>query len=303
MVPINEAKFLQLAKQVGQHLPNTQQDELVNILQLANQSNQFPLLEAAIKQKIEEVKPYSFDQFIQNQSLKTYFFGLLLLSLFTLGVNRWNPSIFQKSTTRIIHYDFQYPKELPFAFQILNPNLQAIAGENFELRMQLKGQEVPTEAFVIWKEEKIPMEVQAGSFRVNLSIGPQNQMFQFEAGGYFSEPQTIEVIRRPAILQVETEFVFPSYLHRAVEKNQQLSSVEIPEGYEVESIPKQMKIATEDKSLVFSVNSVVNGKNIQIAVSKEINIGIAAAELYDGLKDFYQKMIEMQHEKIVLKKI
>ena len=99
--------------------------------------------------------------------------------------------------------------------------------------MQLKGQEVPTEAFVIWKEEKIPMEVKAGSFRVNLPIGPQNQMFQFEAGGYFSEPQTIEVIRRPAILQVETEFVFPSYLHRAVEKNQQLSSVEIPEGTKI----------------------------------------------------------------------
>ena len=77
----------------------------------------------------------------------------------------------------------------------------------------------------------------------------------------------------------------------------------IPEGYQVESIPKQVKLATEDKSLLFSVNSVVNGDNIQIVVSKEINIGIAAADLYEGLKDFYQKMIEMQHEKIVLKKI
>ncbi|MGM8361430.1 DUF3857 domain-containing protein [Flavobacterium sp. ARAG 55.4] len=77
----------------------------------------------------------------------------------------------------------------------------------------------------------------------------------------------------------------------------------IPEGYEVESIPKQLKMATEDKSLIFSVNSVVNGDNIQIAVSKEINIGIAAADLYEGLKSFYQKMIEMQHEKIVLKRI
>ena len=112
MVPINDAKFLLLAQQVGQHLPNAQQDELVNILQLANQSHQSPLLEAAIRQKIDEVKPYSFDQFIQNHSLKTYFIGLLLLSLFILGVNSLNPSIFQKSTTRIIHYDFQYPKEL-----------------------------------------------------------------------------------------------------------------------------------------------------------------------------------------------
>ncbi|MBA0884154.1 DUF3857 domain-containing protein [Flavobacterium undicola] len=78
---------------------------------------------------------------------------------------------------------------------------------------------------------------------------------------------------------------------------------EIPEGYEVESIPKPMKIATEDKSMVFLINSTVNGDHVQIAVTKEINIGIAAADLYGGLKDFYQKMIEMQHEKIVLKKI
>jgi hypothetical protein len=78
---------------------------------------------------------------------------------------------------------------------------------------------------------------------------------------------------------------------------------EIPEGYEVESIPKPMKIATEDKSMVFLINSTVTGDHVQIAVTKEINIGIAAADLYGGLKDFYQKMIEMQHEKIVLKKI
>lgn len=80
-------------------------------------------------------------------------------------------------------------------------------------------------------------------------------------------------------------------------------NLEIPEGYEVESIPKPMKIATEDKSMVFLINSTVNGDHVQIAVTKEINIGIAAADLYGGLKDFYQKMIEMQHEKIVLKKI
>lgn len=78
---------------------------------------------------------------------------------------------------------------------------------------------------------------------------------------------------------------------------------EIPEGYEVESIPKQLKIATEDNSLVFSINNVVNGNHIQIIVAKEINIGIAAADLYDGLKDFYQKMIALQQGKIVLKKI
>ena len=233
IVPLSEAKFLRLAHQVGQHLPTPQQDELVNILQLANQTQQSPLLEAAISQKIDEVKLERIDQFISNNSLKSYLIGLLTLSFITLCVNLWNPSIFQKSSTRILHYDFQYPKELPFAFQILNPNLHAIAGENFELRMQLKGQNLPNEAFVIWKEEKIPMEKINGAFRAILPVGNQNQLFQFEADGYFSEPQTIDVIQRPAIIQVEAELIFPSYLRRSSEKTQQLSSHEIPSGTQI----------------------------------------------------------------------
>ncbi len=233
IVPIREAKFLELAHQVGQHLPVSQQDELVNILQLANQNQHSELLEAAISQKLEELKPYPFDQFVNKNALKRYFIFFFSLSLFTLCVNLWNPSIFQKPSTRILHYDFQYPKELPFSFQILNPNLHAIAGENFELRMQLKGQDLPSEAFVIWKEEKIPMENIKGFFRAILPIGSQNQMFQFQAGAYFSEPQTIDVIQRPAILQVEAELIFPAYVHRSTEKTQQFASLEIPEGTKI----------------------------------------------------------------------
>ncbi|WP_278034110.1 hypothetical protein [Flavobacterium nitratireducens] len=78
---------------------------------------------------------------------------------------------------------------------------------------------------------------------------------------------------------------------------------EIPEGYEIESMPKSLKMATEDKSLVFSLNSAVNDGRIQIVVSNDINITIATADLYDGLKNFCQKIVEQQQEKIVLKKI
>ncbi|MFC5682636.1 DUF3857 domain-containing protein [Flavobacterium sp. MAHUQ-51] len=78
---------------------------------------------------------------------------------------------------------------------------------------------------------------------------------------------------------------------------------EIPEGYEIESLPKSLKMATEDKSLIFSLNSAVNDGRIQIVVSNDINITIATADLYDGLKSFCQKIVEQQQEKIVLKKI
>nr|WP_315198329.1 DUF3857 domain-containing protein [uncultured Flavobacterium sp.] len=78
---------------------------------------------------------------------------------------------------------------------------------------------------------------------------------------------------------------------------------EIPEGYTVESIPKPMKIATEGKELSFSINVNSQDNKIQIAVTKEINFAIVAGDFYESIKDFYQKMIDKQNEKIVLKRI
>ena len=101
----------------------------------------------------------------------------------------------------------------------------------------------------------------------------------------------------------DTLYYLRSYAVNYCEENDIDCHFEIPEGYQVESIPKVMKIATDDKSLVFSINSMVQGNNVQIAVVKEINIGKTSADTYDGLKGFYQKMIEKQHDKIVLKKI
>lgn len=80
-------------------------------------------------------------------------------------------------------------------------------------------------------------------------------------------------------------------------------SLEIPEGYIVESLPEPMKIFTDGKELSFLINTNHDGNKIQISITKEINTVIVAADFYDTLKDFYQKMIDKQNEKIVLKKI
>ncbi len=51
------------------------------------------------------------------------------------------------------------------------------------------------------------------------------------------------------------------------------------------------------------MNSQVEGNKIQIIITKEINAAIMEAEYYSNLKDFFQKIIDKQNEKIVLKKI
>ena len=80
-------------------------------------------------------------------------------------------------------------------------------------------------------------------------------------------------------------------------------NMEIPEGYVVESIPKPLKMATEDKMLLFTIITLAEGNRIQIVITREINASILGADYYPGLKDFFQKMIEKQNEKIILKKV
>ena len=127
-----------------------------------------------------------------------------------------------------------------------------------------------------------------------------NNHCEIIGGKMFINPLLFFTMNKNPFVQEKRKM--PIYFGYPIQEKYNLNFV-IPEGYQVESIPKPMKIATEDKALAFFVNSIVNGNHVQITVAKEINVGIASADHYDGLKDFYQKVIEMQHEKIVLKKI
>ncbi|CAM2932459.1 Transglutaminase-like superfamily protein [Flavobacterium succinicans] len=79
-------------------------------------------------------------------------------------------------------------------------------------------------------------------------------------------------------------------------------NIAIPEGYTVESIPASIALAMEDNLGGFKFLTQVNDKSIQILVQQQINSSIIAADYYEMVKGYYQKMIEKQNEKIVLKK-
>ncbi|MFN7099403.1 MAG: DUF3857 domain-containing protein [Flavobacterium sp.] len=93
-------------------------------------------------------------------------------------------------------------------------------------------------------------------------------------------------------------------IYFAYPKNRKYNfSIKIPDGYTLESSPKPIKISTQGNEVVFSMNSTVIGNTIQMLVSEEINGALFKAEFYPELKEFYQQVIEKQHEKIILSKI
>lgn len=101
---------------------------------------------------------------------------------------------------------------------------------------------------------------------------------------------------------VQEKRIMPIYFGYPKQEKYNIN-IEIPEGFAIESMPKAMKIATEDKVVLFTINALAEGNKIQIIVTKEINAATLTADYYDDLKDFFQKMIEKQNEKIVLKKV
>lgn len=80
-------------------------------------------------------------------------------------------------------------------------------------------------------------------------------------------------------------------------------TINIPEGYEVESLPKPIAIGMEENIANFVYKIASTGKQIQLSVTVEINYSNISPEYYTSLKTYYKEMIDKQNEKIVLKKI
>ncbi|MBG6187211.1 DUF3857 domain-containing protein [Flavobacterium sp. CAN_S2] len=119
-------------------------------------------------------------------------------------------------------------------------------------------------------------------------------------GKMFIDPLLFFTLKKNPFVQEKRQM--PIYFGYPKQEKYNIN-LEIPEGYLVESIPKSMKIASEDNVILFVMNSQVEGNKIQIIITKEINAAIMEAEYYSNLKDFFQKIIDKQNEKIVLKKI
>ena len=79
-------------------------------------------------------------------------------------------------------------------------------------------------------------------------------------------------------------------------------NIQIPEGYEVESISENERVEFNNVA-DFTYLANVNGSFLQLTVSLNLKTSLILARDYELFKEFYTKVVEKQSEKIVLKKI
>jgi hypothetical protein len=80
-------------------------------------------------------------------------------------------------------------------------------------------------------------------------------------------------------------------------------TVNLPEGYKVESIPEPFALGLPDNLGSFKYNISALGTKIQLVIDTEINESIVSPIYYEALKEYFRKMIEKEAEQIVLTKV
>ncbi len=76
----------------------------------------------------------------------------------------------------------------------------------------------------------------------------------------------------------------------------------IPEGYQFEELPKNIRMIMPDTSVTFSRMMAANDQEISVRMQLEIKKPIYSVEEYPYFQEFYKKLFEMLNEQIVFKK-
>ncbi|WP_339916861.1 DUF3857 domain-containing protein [Yeosuana marina] len=116
---------------------------------------------------------------------------------------------------------------------------------------------------------------------------------------YFSPLFYLRTLTNPFKLEKRefpVDFVYPSSSTYRV-------SINLPEGYKVESKPEPVALMLPDNLGVFKYNLLVTELAVQLVIDTQINTPIVSPLYYDTLKEYFKQLIEKENEQIVLTKI
>jgi hypothetical protein len=217
--------------QIGKYFPNIS-DKLLNTLQLKKLSQtDNDLLEASISQKTNELSVVPFVNAVNLGENKKRARLLLVPSFVILVILMFVPQLFVESTSRIINYskDFEYPA--PFQFLVSNKKLTAFRNEDFELKLNLKGNTLPENVYIIANGKRSKMKKESmGIFSFDFKNLQRNEDFTFEAAGYNSKSYELEVLSRPDLRSFEAYLQYPKYLGKKDEALKNAGNFTVPQG-------------------------------------------------------------------------
>ncbi len=230
------------AQIIGSHFAEVQ-DRLLNILQLQTQaehnilliegnvSDASYLIEASINQKIIELKPVPFTAAI-NLSLNRRHLRYLILPVLALAFILFSsPNVIKDSTLRLIHHNDNFERKAPFQFVVINPKLQTIQDQDYEVKIKVAGEMLPSDASIEVNGFQYPLTKRSGSEFTYNFIKPQKDIsFNLTANGFHSKNYSLQVLPKPIIVKFSSALSYPPYTGRKNEMLQNIGDLTVPEG-------------------------------------------------------------------------
>ncbi len=229
-ITVDEAAII-----IGKHFPEID-DKLSNVLQLHRLEElshaQVELIEAGIDQKLSRLEPIPLLSAINFKSNLKYLKYLLIPIAIILITWILQPSFIQEPTSRLIRFQEEFEKEMPFEIIILNQKLEAFQKGDFKLELEIQGSQWPDKLFLNSNGNRYLLQkIKDNEFSYQYKNLLTDQDFYFTDGtGFNSKHFLLKVFPLASINQLEVSIVPPAYtgLEKRIEKN--ISDLSIPLG-------------------------------------------------------------------------
>jgi hypothetical protein len=221
------------AKQIGDFFPEIK-DKLLNTLQLSASQSQNQLIQASIAQKTKQLGVVRFTDAIKIEENKKYAKFVVLPAIIIAAILLIYPAYFAESSKRILYFKNEFSEPAPFQFIVKNKNFKAFKNEDFSVELALVGKALPKDLYLVINDRKINLEsIDNKSFSYTFRNVQKPITFSFEASGFKSNSNTIEVINRPSLNDMKVHLAYPSYLNKQNITIENSGNLIIPEGTNV----------------------------------------------------------------------
>ncbi|MEI7492369.1 MAG: DUF4175 family protein [Bacteroidota bacterium] len=224
----------QAASMIGDHFSEIR-DKLLNTLQLMDQKGELPgnidLIIASIDQRIRKLKPVPFTAVINLRKNLRYLKYALppLFILFLLLLI--SPGIVSDPALRLIKYNSRFSPPALFRLVILNKELKAMQQDDFTLRVEVKGDEIPDEVLLKTGGSTFTMKREnLVYYTFSFKSLQSDTRFTMVADDKETEEYTISVYPKPIILNFEARCDYPEYTGKPTETLNNIGDFIIPEG-------------------------------------------------------------------------
>jgi hypothetical protein len=202
--------YNEAGKMIGKLIPGIE-DKITNTLQLStHQDNALAI--AAIEQKSLHLGQYPFSSVINLKENKRFLWYVLPVLASLVFTHLWNPDIITSGSERIVNYNQVYERSAPFDFVLASDIFPIEEGTDAEVRVKLKGDDIPSKVFVQSNYGRFMMkEVGKNEFAYVLPKVRKDVKFHFAAADFKSGTFEIPVFGSSSMAGLSVDLIYPSY--------------------------------------------------------------------------------------------